>query len=196
MPLIHLFPWDLIIAHPTCTYLTGAAEWAYADPDFNRYPGVGYHQRVQPDTLTGAARRAARVEAVEFVKAIWYCRAPKVCIENPVGVLGHYLGRASMVQPHEFGDDASKKTCLFLRGLPPLVPTKHVAPRMVNGKPRWANQTDTGQNRLSPGADRWKERSRTYLGIADAMGEQWGADQIRALQARVLESEARKPGDD
>jgi hypothetical protein len=172
--------WDIVIAHPPCTYLTGAAEWAYADPDFERFPGVGYHQRVQPGTLTGAARRAARIEAIAFALTIWRCPAPRVCIENPVGVLSRELRSPCIVQPYEFGDDASKKTCLFLRGLPWLVPTDHVAPRMVNGKPRWANQTDTGQNRLSPGADRWKERSRTYQGIALAMARQW-SDKLRPI---------------
>lgn len=158
--------WDLVIAHPPCTYLTSAAEWAYGDGP--------YHQKVKPETLTGAARRAARSEAIDFVLNIWNSPSLRVCIENPVGVLGSYLPKASTVQPYDFGDNASKKTCLFLRGLLPLRPTKRIEPRMVNGKPRWGNQTDSGQNRLSPGADRWKERSRTYQGIADAMAAQWG----------------------
>jgi len=61
-----------------------------------------------------------------------------------------------------------------LRGLIPLVPTAHVAPRLINGRPRWANQTDSGQNNLTPGLDRWKMRSLTYQGIANAMAAQWG----------------------
>ncbi len=77
--------------------------------------------------------------------------------------------------PDMFGDDASKATCLWLRGLPELVPTKRIAPRMVNGRPRWANQTDSGQNRLSPSPDRAFLRSITYPGIADAMADQWGS---------------------
>jgi len=59
--------WDLGIFHPTCTYLTCSAEWAYKDPDFERYPGVGYHQKVKPGTLTGSVRREAREQALEFV---------------------------------------------------------------------------------------------------------------------------------
>lgn len=55
------------------------------------------------------------------------------------------------------------------------MPTKKIEPRMVNGLPRWANQTDSGQNKLAPSADRWRDRSRTYQGIADAMAEQWGS---------------------
>lgn len=166
---------DLVIAHPTCTYLTSAAEWAYGDPDFNRYPGVGYHQRVQPGTLTGAARRAAREAAIADVMRIWNCAAPRVAIENPVGVLSRYLGRPQVVQPWWFGDDASKATCWWTKGgLPALVQTSPVAPRIVNGRPRWGNQADSGQNRLSPGPERAADRSRTYPGHADAVVAQWG----------------------
>ena len=77
--------WDLAIFHPTCTYLTISAEWAYKDPDFDRYPGVGYHQRVKPGTLTGSARREARELAIqEFIK-LYNCKIPKIAIENPIG---------------------------------------------------------------------------------------------------------------
>ena len=158
--------WDLVIAHPPCTYLTCAAEWAYG-------PGP-YHQKVKAETITGTDRISARLDAIAFVKTIWNCPAPRVCIENPVGVLSSHLGKPSAVQPHEHGDNASKKTCLWLRGLTPLVPTAHVAPRLINGRPRWANQTDSGQNNLTPGLDRWKMRSLTYKGIANAMAAQWG----------------------
>jgi len=79
-----------------------------------------------------------------------------------------------IIQPHWFGDDASKATCLWLHGVPKLIPTDMVPPRIVKGKKRWANQTDSGQNKLGPSDDRWKERSRTYQGIADAMAAQWG----------------------
>jgi hypothetical protein len=132
--------WDLLIAHPPCTYLTYAAEWAYKEPDFVRYPGVGYHQRLKPGTLTGAARRAAREDAIAFALALWNAPVRRVCLENPQGILDKHLPKPNVVQPHEHGDDASKRTCLFLRGLEALTPTKLVAPRMVNGNPRWANQ--------------------------------------------------------
>jgi hypothetical protein len=80
-----------------------------------------------------------------------------------------------IVQPWQFGHDASKKTCLWLVGLPPLRPTRVIEPRLVNGRQRWGNQTDSGQNRLSPSPDRWKIRSATFPGIAAAMADQWGA---------------------
>lgn len=175
--------WPLLIAHPDCTYLTGAAAWALKDPDFARYPGVGYHQRVKPGTLTGEARRHARYAAGAFAAAIWNSAAERVAIENPRGGLSAFIvgGDLQEIQPHQFGDDASKATVFRTRGLPMLIPTQNVPPRMVNGKPRWANQTDAGQNRLSPSPDRWKERSRTYPGIATAIADQWGAPLLTAI---------------
>lgn len=169
--------WDLAIFHPDCTYLTSSAEWAYKDPDFDRYPGVGYHQKVKPDTLTGAARRGARKDAVAFALKLWRAPIKKVCIENPRGHLSQHLGVPQYVQPHQYGDDASKITGLWKRGLPDLVSTLYVQPRIVNGKPRWANQTDSGQNNLSPSEDRWALRATTYPGIAAAMADQWGSEQ-------------------
>lgn len=163
------------IFHPMCTYLTTSAAWAFNDPDFDRYPGVGYHQKVKSDTLTGAARREAREEAIENFKRIMALPYPKA-VENPGG---SFLSKAyrppdQIIQPHQFGDDASKATGLWLDRVPKLVPTTRVPGRIVNGVERWANQTDSGQNRLSPGDDRWLLRSETYRGIANAMGDQWG----------------------
>jgi hypothetical protein len=174
--LLH-WPWPLLIAHPDCTYLTGAAAWALKDPDFDRYPGVGYHQRVKPGTLVGAARREARQRAGKFALEIWSSPAKRVAIENPRGALDAFLGKTNKqeLQPYQYGDDASKATVFRSRGLPWVYATNRIPPRIVNGKPRWANQTDTGQNRLSPGPDRWKERSRTYPGIAEAIATQWGS---------------------
>jgi hypothetical protein len=173
--------WDLGIFHPMCTYLTGSAEWAFADPDFDRWPGVGYHQKVKPGTLTGQARRDARQQAIEFVDRIRESRVPRKCFENPVGALSsRWRQPDQIVQPYEFGDDASKKTCLWLENLPKLKPTSRVQGRFVtdprSGKlvERWSNQTDGGQNRIPPSNDRWSIRSVTYAGIANAMAEQWG----------------------
>jgi hypothetical protein len=154
--------WDLMIAHPECTYLTVSAN-AWASQEW---------------------RVEARLAAMHFVRALWAFPIPKVCIENPVGVLGTFWRKASqIIQPHEFGDDASKSTCLWLRGLPLLRPTVHCPPRIVNGKKRWANQTDSGQNNLGPSDDRQKERARTYAGIALAMAEQWGNPDLAQQEA-------------
>lgn len=158
---------DLLIAHPDCTYLTISAAWAFKDGP--------YHQKLKQGTLTGAARRAARDEAIAFVKLLWSLPIARICIENPTGFLSTMWQKPSqIVQPYMFGDDASKGTCLWLKGLPLLQSTKRIAGRIVNGKERWANQTDSGQNKLSPSDSRAAERAVTYRGIAAAMADQWG----------------------
>lgn len=159
--------WDAGIFHPMCTYLTVSAAWAFGDGP--------YHQKVRPETLVGADRRAVRDEAIENFKRLDALPYPHA-IENPAP---SFISKAhrppdQTIQPYEFGEDASKRTGLWLKWLPKLKPTLRVHGRIVNGKERWFNQTDSGQNRLSPGNDRWLERSRTYPGIAAAMGDQWG----------------------
>lgn len=159
--------WDLFIVHPDCTFLTNSAAWAYGDGP--------YHQKIRPGTLVGAERRAQREESLAFVEEMLNAPVPHIALENPVGVISTRIRPASQyIQPFEYGEDASKKTGLWLKNLPLLEPTKYVEPRMVDGRPRWGNQTDSGQNRLSPGENRWVERSRTYQGWADAMAQQWG----------------------
>lgn len=164
--------WDMLVAFPDCTYLTISAEWAYKEGP--------YHQKVGPDILTGIARIKAREEAVKQVKALWGCGIPLISIENPVGRLSTLWRKPTqIIQPYQFGEDASKKTCLWLKGLSALIETRYVKPRSVNGRKRWGNQTDGGQNKLSPSADRAKLRAKTYPGIARAMAEQW--DDIQLL---------------
>lgn len=168
--------WDFAVLHPMCTYLTCSAAWAFNDPDFDKYPDCGYHQRVSPETLTGELRREAREEALVNFRRLLDLTFP-VAIENPgASFVSKSIRRPSQtIQPYQFGDDASKATGLWLSdGVPLLKPTSSVEPRIVNGRPRWANQTDSGQNRLSPSENRWLERSATYPGIAAAMGDQWG----------------------
>ena len=148
--------WDLIVAHPPCTYLSvSGLHWNKRNPE-----------------------RAAYTEAaLNFVAEIWLAKATRMCVENPVGCINtrlSFMPKPCIIQPYEFGEDASKRTCLWLRGLPPLKGTTRIPPRIINGKPRWANQTDSGQNRLGPSPDRWKIRSETYTGIAQAMADQWG----------------------
>lgn len=168
-------PWDLMIAHPPCTYLTCSAEWAYKDVQT---------KNIKPGTLIGKERRVARQQALEFVTELWNAPIPKIAIENPVGVINTrlpFMPKPQWVQQHQFGEDASKKTGLWLKGLPPLSPTQLVEPRLVEYPPgsgkqvkRWANQTDSGQNREPPAEDRWKTRSYTPKGLALAMADQWG----------------------
>lgn len=169
--------WDFAVLHPMCTYLTVSAAWAFNDPDFEKYPGIGYHQKVKPGTLVGEARREARREAIENFRRLLGLPFP-VAIENPGSSFVSKAIRppSQVIQPHQFGDDASKATGFWLSdGVPLLRQTGEFPPRVVDGKPRWSNQTDSGQNKLSPGESRWLERSATYPGIAAAMGDQWGA---------------------
>lgn len=165
-------PWDLMIAHPPCTYLTCSGnEWFPDQPP------------LKSGALVGAARRAARVEAVAFFMALMNSHIPRIAIENPVGIMSTTFRKPDQViQPWHFGDDASKATCLWLKGLPKLDNqdrSKWKAGRVVgedkNGRTivRWANQTIGGQNKLSS-KDRQMLRSITYQGIANAMAEQWG----------------------
>lgn len=146
--------WDLMIAHPPCTYLCSS--------------GLHWNKRVEG--------RAAKTEgALEFVQFLLNAPIPRIALENPIGCIGTRIRKADQtIQPWQFGHDASKATCLWLKGLPLLQPTDLVAPRIVDGKKRWGNQTDSGQNRLPPSEDRWKIRSETYAGIAEAMANQWG----------------------
>jgi len=181
--------WDGGVFHPMCTYLTVSAAWAFKDPDFKRYPGVGYHLRPKPGTLTGAKRRIQReIELANFRRLL--ALPFPAAIENP----GLSFINTAIRSPHQcvhpwmFGDDASKNTGFWLvNGMPRLQvdPDDAYPPRWVMGKkgalPRWSNQTDSGQNNLSPGDDRWLDRSATYPGIAHAMGTQWG----KWLRSRV-----------
>jgi hypothetical protein len=146
--------WDLMVAHPPCTYLCSS--------------GLHWNKRTP-------GRAELTEEALEFVRQLLAAPIPKIAIENPIGAIGTRIRKAEqIIQPWQFGHDASKATCLWLHGLLPLRPTAFVEPRIVNGKKRWGNQTDSGQNRLPPSKDRWKIRSETYPGIARAMAEQWG----------------------
>jgi len=158
------YHWDLMIAHPPCTYLTvSGLHWNKRDPE-----------------------RAKKTEAgLEFVRRLLSAPITRIALENPVSCISSRIRKPDQtIQPYEFGADASKRTCLWLKGLPPLRkdPANRVAGRWVqhNGRAveRWANQTDSGQNRLAPSADRWALRSITYPGIAEAMAEQWGGEAI------------------
>lgn len=150
--------WDLMVAHPPCTYLSVS----------------GLHWNKRGRTVDGRPRAELTEEALTFVRRLMAAPIPRIAIENPVGCISTRIRKPSqIIQPYQFGHDASKATCLWLKGLPTLRGTSFVAPRIVAGRPRWANQTDTGQNRLPPTPDRWALRSITYPGIAAAMADQW-----------------------
>lgn len=143
--------WDLMIAHPPCTYLASS--------------GLHWNKR-RPE------RAALTEEALRFVKLLLDAPIERIALENPIGCISTRMRKPEqIVHPWQFGEDASKATCLWLKNLPPLQPTD-VLPG--GRKARRANQTATGQNKLPPSKDRWKVRSLTYLGIAEAMAQQWG----------------------
>lgn len=111
-------------------------------------------------------------DALVFVRLLLAAPVERIALENPVGCISTRVRKPDqIIQPWQFGHDASKKTCLWLKNLPLLQPTDVLT---VPATGVWANQTPSGQNRLAPGPDRWKERSKTYEGIANAMAAQWG----------------------
>ena len=146
--------WDAMIAHPPCTRLTNSVWWYILKNDL--------HDEVK--------------EAASFFNKLWDANIPFIAVENPIPNKGarKYIPKYNqIIQPWEFGDDASKATCLWLKNLPPLLSMEYCEPRWANGKPRWSNQTDSGQNKLGPSKDRSKKRSRFWPGIAEAMARQW-----------------------
>jgi hypothetical protein len=157
--------WDMMIAFPPCTYLCSSGlHWN------GRTPG----------------RKAKTDAALKFVKALLAAPVPRIALENPVGCIGTRIKKPTQtVQPYDFQEDASKRTCLWLKNLPRLTGTGYVEPRIVKGKKRWANQTDSGQNKETPSETRGADRARTYQGIADAMADQWGG--LIAMPNRQIE---------
>jgi hypothetical protein len=140
--------WDLMIAHPPCTYLASS--------------GLHWNKRI-------AGRDKLTLESLEFVTLLFNAPIPKIVLENPIGRINTAIRKPDqIIQPWMFGEDASKSTCLWLKGVNKLEPTNIIK------KDRYANQTASGQNNLGPSKDRWKIRSTTYQGIANAMAEQWG----------------------
>lgn len=161
--------WDLMIAHPPCTYLA--------------LSGLHWNKR-RPE------RRVLHDKALEFVRALLTAPIPRIALKNPVGAISRHIRRPDqMIQPWQFGHPESKLTCLWLKGLPPLMDTMPMAPLayQLNGRSRWRNQTASGQNRLGPSPTRSADRARTYQGIADAMADQWGDTALtRPAAVRVV----------
>ncbi len=131
--------WDLMIAHPPCTHLAvSGARW-FKD------------------------KAVEQAEALGFVKLLLDAPIERIALENPVSIISSQIRKPDqIIQPWQFGHGETKATCLWLKNLPPLVPTEIVAGR------------EARVHRMPPGPDRWKERSRTLRGIAYAMADQWG----------------------
>ncbi len=144
--------WDLIIAHPPCTHLavSGARHFAEKKAD------------------------GRQDEALDFVRMIFAANAEHIALENPVSIISSHIRKPDQtIQPWQFGHGETKATCLWLKNLPKLVPTHTEKPDLFAAAA--PAERDPRVWRMPPGPDRWKERSRTYRGIAEAMAEQWGA---------------------
>jgi hypothetical protein len=141
--LDHLTGFDMLIAFPPCTYLTRAAARYWHDP----------------------GRQEKQDAAVKFVRALWEAPTPRVCIENPPGCLSTKFNPVfQTIQPWQFGHGYTKLTCLWLRGLPPLIDTI-----IHQGRTSWTEKNNPRSKQRS------RRRSRTFEGIADAMANQWGS---------------------
>ena len=140
--VFHIPPdcWDLMIAHPPCTYLAvSGARW-FKD------------------------RRQEQEKALDFVRLLMAAPIPRIAIENPVSVISSRIRKPDqIIQPWQFGHGETKATCLWLKNLPKLQPTC-----LVEGR-------EARVHKMPPGPDRWRERSRTFEGIASAMAAQWGS---------------------
>jgi hypothetical protein len=132
--------WDMVLAFPPCTHLavSGAKHFAAKQADGRQQEGI------------------------DFFMLFTQLECPRVAIENPVGIMSsHYRKPDQIIQPWQFGHGETKATCLWLKGLPKLMPTN-----VVEGR-------EARIHRMPPGPNRWKERSKTYQGIANAMADQW-----------------------
>ena len=163
---LKLKAWDLLIAHPPCTYLTISANKWYKDQPARK-----------SGALVGQARRDAREEAIEFFMKFVNADIPYIAIENPVCIMStRYRKPNQTIQPWMFGHGETKATCLWLKGLPNLIPTD-----IVEGR-------EQKLHKLPPTDDRAKLRSKTYEGIANAMVTQWG----KFLEYNMLTTKEKK----
>ena len=137
--------WDLMIAHPPCTHLAVS--------------GARYFRQKRKD--------GRQQEAIEFFMALASADIPRLAIENPICIMSTVWRKPDqIIQPWQYGHGETKATCLWLKGLPLLIPTD-----IVDGR-------EARVHKMPPGPDRWKERSRTFEGIAEAMASQWGNNDI------------------
>lgn len=154
--------WDIIIAHPPCTYLTAAGARLLFDREH---------------MIVDEFREREGWKAAKFFRRLLYADCPRVCVENPAPM--HYFRLppyTQIVEPYMFGHPWKKRTCLWLRGLPPLEPTDIVKPTSC-----WvqcAGRNNRTTLRGERGATSAKDRSKTFEGIARAMAEQWGGTDI------------------
>lgn len=150
--------WDLMICHPPCTHTAvSGARW------FN-------------------LKKQKQKKAIEFVKKLMLAPIPRIGTEQPVSIISSAIRKPDqIIQPWQFGHGETKSTCLWLKNLPPLIPTK-----IVSGREQriW---------KMPPSENRWKERSRTYKGIAEAMAQQWG--KLGPIQLELFKAATNETGE-
>lgn len=146
--------WDMVLGFPPCTFLCNSGvRWLKGNSE----------------------RQTNRQNAIRFVKTIWDAPCERVCIENPIGCLSTaWMKPSQIIQPFDHGHPDWKSTCLWLRGLPLLQPSVITFPEQVVGGGMKPGRISSRIHRLPPSDHRWKDRSRTYEGIAKAMADQWG----------------------
>ena len=165
--------WDLMIAHPPCTYLSNA--------------GIGWFNELRWGEKA-KERKRLRQEGFSFVMKLIKAPIIRIAIENPTGwINSHYRQPDQVIQPWQFGDEESKRTCLWLKNLPLLKPTKIVRPKIYayykTGKKK--GLPIYGNSYLKFSEDRAKIRSKTFLGIANAMADQWGGIDLKSYQKEL-----------
>ena len=160
--------WDMLIAHPPCTYLTVAANKLY---NIEKYGDKAIK------------RLSDREYAIDFFMQFVYADCDRIAIENPVGVIStRYRKPDCIIQPYQFGHNVRKTTCLWLKGLPALQPTNIVEPEIIHSKGKsggysgnsWTVRDENGKILSYKDPRVAKARSKTFPGIAQAMAEQWG----------------------
>ena len=168
LKVLNLPIWDLVIAHPPCTYLTCAANRYYNEDKYGE---------------KAKRRKGERKQAIKFFMEFANCKCKRVAIENPIGVISsRWKKPTQIIQPYQFGHKERKATCLWLKNLPPLKPTNIVEPDIIKHA---SGKTDSRlhfETLSLPAAERAKIRSKTFEGIARAMATQWSEYILKELE--------------
>jgi hypothetical protein len=170
--------WDLMIAHPPCTFLSR----------------IGQAHKARGKEVA-EYRESEAAKAIDFIKVLWAAPIPKICIENPVGLANTRWRRPSqIIHPYYFGDNEMKETCLWLKGLPRLNGLSHIDKVLDKPKPTGSRIGKDGKvknvyfcSRMDNKSGAAKLKSKTFPGIARAMAEQWGSVQNKFDDTLVID---------
>lgn len=166
--------WDLMIAHPPCTYLTVTGNKWMAERFRSRFPD----------------RVKQRCQAIDFFISLAKAPIPRIALENPVGIMSRiYKAPTQYIQPYYFGDPERKTTCLWLKNLPKLKATNRVKPKLYTYKDGRTDGDWHVKTMKLPPLERMKARSKTFQGIAEAMASQWGS--YKPIQLEISSFDAK-----